>query len=247
MSTESEAGVTAETAVIPPAAQAAPVAAAATVIAPPSAEPPAKTGAKVEMTSDELKRRLDQTRASALADFIKGLGVTDEAALKAAVTEHKRLEDEKRTDLEKRDVRIKDLEPKAARALELEGIVKAVAEEQEAALTDAQKAVVGQLAGDDPAKRLGVIKALRSVLPAAPIAAAPQPAAPSATQQKPPIQPGANTAPPPAPSPSGVVSPHVDYLATWEALKSRPDGGYSAGLFYNRNTAAIVAAQKARS
>lgn len=246
MSTEAEAAATPETVVIPPAVTAA-VTPAVAVVAPPSAEPPAKTGAKVEMTSDELKRRLDQTRASALADFIKGLGVTDEAALKAAVTEHKRLEDEKRTDLEKRDARIKDLEPKAARASELEAIVKAVAEEQAAGLTDAMRAAVDQLAGEDPARRIAAIKAFRGALPAAPLAAsAPPPVAPAA-QPKPPIQPGANTAPPPAPSPSGVVSPHVDYLATWNALKERPDGGYSAGLFYSKNAAAIIAAQKARS
>jgi hypothetical protein len=106
---------------------------------------------------------------------------------------------------------------------------------------------VSDFGGDDPAARLKAIKALRDVLPAAPIAPAVQNAAAPATQQKPPIQPGANTAPPPAPSPSGVVSPHVDHLATWDALKARNDGGYSAAQYYNRNMAAIIAAQKARS
>jgi len=225
----------------------APVAAAPPVAQPPIAEP-AKPGAKVEMTSDELKRRLDQSRASALADFIKGLGVTDEAALKAAVNDHKRLELEKMSDLEKRDAQIKDLAPKAARAAELEAIVKAVAEEQAAGLTDTMRAAVDQLAGDDPARRIAAIKAFRSALPAAPLVApAPTPVAPPAAAPKPPIQPGATTAPPPAPSPSGVVSPHIDHLATWTALKERNDGGYSAMQYYNRNTGAIIAAQKARS
>lgn len=230
---------------------AAPVVAAPPVAQPPIAEP-AKTGAKVEMTSDELKRRLDETRSKtreeARLEFLKSFGVSDEAALKTAIAEQKRLEDEKRTDLEKRDALIKSLEPKAQRADELLTIVKTMAEEQEAALTEAQKAVVAQLAGDDPAKRISVIKALRSALPAASVAPATQPAAaPVAAQPRPPIQPGANTAPPPAPSPSGVTSPHVDHLATWNALKDRPDGGYSAAQYYNRNMAAIIAAQKARS
>jgi hypothetical protein len=249
MSTETNAPAAApETTNVTPVA--APVVAAPPVAQPPIAEP-AKTGAKVEMTSDELKRRLDETRSKtreeARLEFLKSFGVSDEAALKTAIAEQKRLEDEKRTDLEKRDALIKSLEPKAQRADELLTIVKTMAEEQEAALTEAQKAVVAQLAGDDPAKRIGVIKALRSALPAAPIAA-PQASAPVApVAAKPPLQPGANTAPPPAPSPSGVVSPHVDHLATWDALKSRNDGGYSAAQYYNRNMAAIIAAQKARS
>jgi hypothetical protein len=229
---------------------AAPVVAAPPVAQPPIAEP-AKTGAKVEMTSDELKRRLDETRSKtreeARLEFLKSFGVSDEAALKTAIAEQKRLEDEKRTDLEKRDALIKSLEPKAQRADELLTIVKTMAEEQEAALTDAQRKFVSDFGGDDPAARLKAIKALRDVLPAAPIAPAVQNAAAPATQQKPPIQPGANTAPPPAPSPSGVVSPHVDHLATWDALKARNDGGYSAAQYYNRNMAAIIAAQKARS
>ena len=56
----------------------------------------------------------------------------------------------------------------------------------------------------------------------------------------------ASTAAPPAPAPSGTQSPQVDHLATWTALKDRNDGGYSAGMYYNKNTAAIIAAQNAR-
>lgn len=239
MSTETEAQATSETATLQPAIVAPKD---ATVVVPPIVHEPAKPGAKIEMTSDEFKRRLDETRTKtrddARLEFLKSFGVSDEAALKTAIAEQRRLEDEKRTDLEKRDVRIKDLEPKAARAAELETIVKSMADEQETALTPEQKVVVAQLAGDDPARRIGVIRALRSVLPAAPIATQQTPA-------KPAIAAGANTAPPPAPSPSGVTSPHIDHLATWDSLRaSHP---VLAAQYYLKHNAAIVAAQKARS
>lgn len=249
MSTETtETAAVAETQSPATSAQPAQATVVPPVVVPPGISTEPAKPAKVEMPSDEFKRRLEEERTKAIANYIKGLGVTDEAELKAKVTEAKRLELEKMSDLEKRDVRIKELEPKAQRLADLEPLVKTLADEQEAGLTEQQRAVVVQLAGDDPAKRIGVIKALRSALPPAQIAA-PSPSAPQgngASATKPPIPVAASTAAPPAPPASGTQSPQVDHLATWEALKSRNDGGYSAAMYYNQHTAAIIAAQKAR-
>lgn len=231
MSTETEPQASSETTVVAPIV--APVV-AAPIVTPPIVEP-AKPGAKVEMTSDELKRRFEETRAKAVADYVKGLGLPNEEAVKAAVTEHKRLESEKMSDLEKRDAQIKDLAPKAQRAAELESIVKAMADEQEAALTPEMRAAVDQLGGDDPARRLGVIKALRSAVPAAPLAAPPV--------VRPPVVAPANTAPSNSAPPAAANNATVDHLAVLKSLEGNPvrHQGYLA-----RHRDAIVAARKAR-
>lgn len=231
MSTETETQVTPETSVVAPIV--APVV-TAPIVTPPIVEP-AKPGAKVEMTSDELKRRFEETRAKAVADYVKGLGLPNEEAVKAAVTEHKRLEDEKRTDLEKRDARIKDLEPKAMRSTELEAIVKAYADEQAEGLTDAMRATVDQLGGDDPAKRLSVIKALRSGLPAAPLAAPPI--------VRPPVAAPITTAPSSSAPPAAGTGAAVDHLAVLKSLEGNP---IRHSNYFARNRDAIVAARKAR-
>jgi len=235
MSTETNTQAATEPAAVAPPA--APVV-AAPVITPTIAEP-AKPGAKVEMTSDELKRRLDETRAKTRdetrLEFLKSFGVSDEAALKTAIAEQKRLEDEKRTDLEKRDARIKDLEPKAMRADELESIVKAYADEQAAGLTDAMRATVDQLGGDDPAKRLSVIKALRSGLPAAPLAAPPI--------VRPPVVAPVTTAPTSSAPPAAGTGAAVDHLAVLASLEGNP---IRQANYMTKHRAAIVAARKAR-
>lgn len=214
----------------------------------PQPEPP-KPGAKVEIPSDELKRRLDETRTKAAsearADLLKSLGIADETALKGIVDNHKKLEDEKRTDLEKRDARIKDLEPKAIRADALEAVVKRQVETGLASLNETQREAVKRLAGDDPLKQLDAIEVFKSALPAAPIAPAnPATPAPPAVP-KPPIPPAANTGAPPAPPPANPTGGTVDHLAVWEALRARGDF-VRASQYYLNNQVAIVAAQKAR-
>jgi hypothetical protein len=207
--------------------------------APPAAtsQPEPKPKAVVEIPSDEFKRRLDETRTKAENDakaaLLKSLGVTDEGALKTAVEQYRKLEDEKRSDLEKRDARIKDLEPKAQRADALEQVVKRQVDVGLAGLSEAQREGVKRLAGDDPLRQLEAIEVFRNALPPAPLA---PPALP--------IPPAANTAAPPAPPPAGTSTPHVDHLATYQALqKSNP---MRAAHYYLTNNAAIVAAQKAR-
>lgn len=232
MSTETETLASSETTIVTPVA--APVVAVPIAAQPPIAEP-AKPGAKVEITSDKLAERFSEERRKAIEGYVKSLGLPNEEAVKAAVTEHKRLESEKMSDLEKRDAQIKDLAPKAQRAAELESIVKAMADEQEAALTPEMRAAVDQLGGDDPARRLGVIKALRSAVPAAPLAAPPA--------VRPPVVAPANTAPSNSAPPVAANNATVDHLAVLKSLEGNPvrHQGYLA-----RHRDAIVAARKAR-
>ena len=231
---------------------ATPVVAAPAITTPAAAITPqpdaAKPKALVEIPSDKLAERLAEERkkasAETRAEMLKSFGVTDEAQLKAAVTEAKRLEDEKRSDLEKRDVRIKELEPKAARAEALEAALKEEVIAAAVGLTEVQQNIVKSLAGDDPLRQRDAIRAFKSALPAAPVVTAPAlGTAPAATL--PPIPTAASTAAPAAPSPSGVTSPHIDHLAVWEGLKTNNDF-VRASQYYLKNNAAIVAAQKAR-
>ncbi len=197
-------------------------------------------GAKVDMTSAQLTERLAEERRkggeASRADLLKALGVTDETTLKAAVAEAKRLQDEKLSDIEKRDKRLAELEPRALRADALEAALKSQVDAAMATLTDAQRGAVEALAGTDTLKQLHAITVLKGALPAAPIA-------PPAVIV-PPIAAPLNTGAPAPPAPTGAVTAAVDHLSIWDSLKRTHP--IHASQYYLNNIAAIVAAQKAR-
>jgi hypothetical protein len=219
-----------------------------------SAQPAAQAAApvKVDMTPEQLKARLDEERQKgaakakqeAEATYLKALGVTNIDEAKAKIEAQKKLEEEKLSELQRRDKAIEELKPKAERASALESVVKRQADAELAKLTDPQRAAVQRLAGDDPVKVWDALEVLAptwaSVAPAAPPAAT-APAAPK------PLPAAATTMPAPrAPSPTNPQQVTESPLATWERLTAEQKP-HLAAVYYLQNSAAIIAAQNARS
>lgn len=225
----------------PSAAKASPPAAPAPA---PAAQPPAGDPAW-------LNPRLEQAKRSALRDA--GFETPEEAA--AAKKRLKELEDEKRTEQQRLEAQVKELEGPAAQAAGLQKRVDAWALQQMATLTPEQQASVKQLAGDDASKQLEVIEALKPTWAAAPpadpaAAAAEQPAgsppaAPSGTPPtpaRPPVAPATTTHTQPAPD--GSAAPAESHLARYEAIKkSNP---VEAGIYRREHSAAIAQEREAR-
>ena len=155
---------------------------------------------------DALKARLEQARAAAVNDLLKTLGVESADQIKAALATSRAAEDAKKSDAER-------LAAQMAEAGTLRGQVTALAKlvasqwtAEATRLTPAQVEAVNAIAGEDPARRLETLSALRPTWDRlAPAAPAPPPAntAPSAN------------APPTSTSPSGLDHKAIyDQLAT---------------------------------
>lgn len=200
--------------------------------APPAAPSPPAPDQEPGWLKGRLEREQETTRKAILTE----LGVPDVKDGKAAIAELKKRQDAEKTDLEKKDGRIKELEPQAARAVELEKTVKARADVEFAALTDEQKAAVKSLAGDDPAKVLTAIDTLKPTwkAPAAP----PTPGAPP-PKPAPATTSGAN--PPPAPA---NPPPAIDHLAVFEDLQKK--NPMQAAHYAEHYGAQISAAREAK-
>lgn len=175
--------------------------------------PPAATatGAPVGITSDQLRDRLAEERTKAEAKFLKDLGFEKADDLKALVKNAKAADDANKSEAEKLRARVGELEPAAKRVADLEAVVKARAESELASISEAQRAAVAAIAGEDPAAQLRAITALRptwATSTAAHGATAPAAAPPPAT-----------TAPPnAAPTPAPTTSP-TNHKAVYESLK----------------------------
>lgn len=155
---------------------AAPPAAPAANAAPPVEEPPQEG-----KEPGWLKDRLARAEKAAL----KRLGVDSEDEAKAALAAHKAKQEEAKSIELKRVEAEQALAAERSRATSLLSVVQSQADAEMAKITPAQQAAVIALAGDDPAKRLSTIIALRPtwaapVAPAAPSVAAPPAAAPAA-------------------------------------------------------------------
>jgi hypothetical protein len=213
----------------------------------PAAPPPTDD---VRMSSSALKARLEEERQKgarkAEESIAKTLGVSVDEA-RAAIEKARALEAEKLSELEKRDLAIKDLTPKAQRAAELEAVVLAQSTAAMAALSESQRAAVQAVAGDDPVRVLSTIQAMRPTWESAPVVEAP--ASQTTIQTVPPtrVQPPAHTEVtnaqvPPRP-PMGV-----DHLAEYERLAANPNGGrFAAAVYYAANAAAIDIQRKHRA
>lgn len=206
-----------------PVVAAPPVApvAAAPVVAPAPDAPPQTDPAW-------LNPRLEQAKRAAQAALLAELGVEDPAAAKALLAAAKAAEEAQKTELQKARDEAAALKPKAARAAQLEQTIKSRADIELAGLTEAQRAAVTAVAGDDSAKVLSTIDALKptwvSAAPAPVATPAPAPAAqPAPPAAAPPAAPAipappANTSPAPTAPTSGNVSP-PDRKAEYQALK----------------------------
>lgn len=240
----------------PPAIVQPPAAPAAPVVPDPNKEPaddPAWLGKRLERAKKEgEKAALDSAKKAILAE----LGIEDPDAVKKIVADQKKRDDERKS-VEQRLAEKEAAEKKISEELaQYRDAVKVHATEQLSALNDEQKSAVVALAGEDPARQIKTIAALRPTwkTPAAPTTdqqsnttPAPGNPAPPALQPAPPKAPPpkpADTAPPAgAPPPAGSVSVS-NHLATYELLqKTAP---FSAPVFYLEHRVAIDAAKQAR-
>ena len=154
-----------------------------------------------------LPARLERAKQAARADVLRELGAESLDAAKARIVAAKAAEDAQKSELQRLTERIAALEPSAAKVAELQAVVAQHADAELAKLTDEQRAAVTAIAGDDKARALATVEALRPTWVKA------APAAP------PPPPPAANTAAA-GTAPTGAVVPTVNYRATWEALKA---------------------------
>lgn len=162
---------------------------------------------KITLTQQRLNERLARAKKSAIEDALKDLGVENVEAAKAAIAKARELEESKKSEIEKFSERVKALEPEAKRASELSAKLAKYADAELAKLTEAQRDAVVAIAGDDKARALDTIEALRPTWMApiaAPSNALPAPAKTTAS----------------GPAPAATSTPSVDHKAIYEALKA---------------------------
>lgn len=209
----------------------------------PAPAPAPSNGPKVGDLPDEaLAKRLERERETAQRDLLKQLGVTDVKGAAEAMAELKRRQDAERSELDRVKAEADALRAKAARADQQEPVIKARADAEMASLTEAQRAAVVRLAGDDPARTLSTITELRvgGLLPAVGASATTTTAEPP----KPVPAPASTAAPaPPAPQPNPAPTPN--HLATYQDLEKR--NPVAAAHYYLAHASAIQAAQQQRT
>ena len=128
---------------------------------------------------------LDARLAQAKSSVLKELGFESLEAAKAAATAIKAAEEAKRTDAQRAASLENDLKATKAEKEAMAQTLGVYAKSQMGALTEAQRAAVTALAGDDPVKQIQTIDALRSTwagaVPAPVKDTAPAPSAPKDT------------------------------------------------------------------
>lgn len=154
-----------------------------------------------------LPDRLERAKQAERAAVLRELGAESLDAAKARIASAKALEDSQKSEMQRLNERIAALEPSAKKALDLEAVVSKHADAELAKLTEEQRAAVTAIAGDDKARALATVEALRPTWVKAAPAAAPPP-------------PPANTASAGA-APTGANVPTVNHKATWEAIRAR--------------------------
>lgn len=234
---------------------------------PPNAQPPTPPATPDNKPDDKepawLPDRLDRARKEgakaakeeARKAILAEMGIDDPDTIKKIVAEQKKRDDERKTveqKLAEESAARKKYETDLAQYVEA---TKTLAGEQLATLSEEQRSAVLALAGDDPARQIKTIAALRPTWKQQALAATDQTTTTSggnsagSSQQQPapakaPPPKPADTAPPAgAPSPAGSVVTN-NHLAVYEALqKSAP---FSAPVYYLEHRAAIDAAKQAR-
>lgn len=177
----------------------------------PAASPnaPAGTPAGKQSTSPEgepawLAPRLERERAKVLKD----LGIESPEEAKRALEKIKQVEEAQKSDAQKRGELESTLKAERAAKQEMAAALDAYAKSQMGALTEAQRNAVAAVAGEDPAKQLKTIEALKPTWAGA--------AAPAAPAAPPPVK---DTAPAPAAPKDGAPSAPPDAKAIHEELQ----------------------------
>lgn len=219
----------------PPAPAAQPPATPPAPAATPAAVPPAGT---LTLTSEQLKERLDRAREGATKDTLTAMGVENIEDGKTGLAEAKKIREAAMTETERLRTQNEELAPKAQRTAQLEKVIADRVAVELAGLTEMQRVAVKASAGDDPARQLQIIDALKPTW--ATQAAAPA-APPPATAPTPPKPNPGNTTPETPSPPTGEQGTAPDHLAQYELLESK--NPMKAAQYRLQNSAAISAAQ----
>lgn len=123
--------------------------------------PQQPTIAPVQSEPEWLPQRLERAKASAQSDMLRALGVQSVDDAKALVDAARKLEEERKTEAQRTAERIAALEPKAKQADDLASKLGRYADAELGKLSESQRAAVLAIAGEDRARALDVIEALR--------------------------------------------------------------------------------------
>lgn len=204
-----------------------------------------------------LPGRIKQAKESAQRELLQTLGVTDPEQAKKLLEEGKKSADAQKTELERRDERIKALEPAVAERDQYRAALEKRAEAELGTLPAAAQEKIKAMFGDkpDPLKVLEAVDLARTMgATTTPAAGAPaqgqqgqgQPGQPAGApaQGRPPAAPPASTTGTPGGPPSATGSP-PDHLAIWQDLKTK--NPMVAGQYLLAHQQEIVEAQQAKN
>lgn len=189
-----------------------------------------------------LPGRLEQARRQERESILAELGVADPAKAKAFVQAGIKAEEDAKTAGQKLGETSTALQAANAELARHREVTKNHAERQLSGLTAEQQAAVKRLAGDDPARQLDAIDALKPTWGSATPAAPPAPAAPAAAPPADPpaaatpAKPPATTAPPvSAAPPPGPQTSQPDHKAVYRDLQKSNPVHAAAYLNVHRN------------
>lgn len=136
------------------------------VIETPTAEvtPPVKVESAPVKSEEEpkwLNPRLEQAKSSATKELLEELGASDLEQAKLIISEAQKIRESQMSDQEKQATRLATLEKEAEKVTSLQNTVKTIADSQLAALSEAQRSAVSEIAGSDPSGVISAINALR--------------------------------------------------------------------------------------
>ena len=177
-----------------------------------------------------INDRIAQAKRSAEAELLKTLGVTDVEAAKVAVAAAKAADDAKKSAETRAAEAASALEAEKARSASLAAAVKAQADAAMKDLKPEQLAAVQSVAGEDPAKQLSALAALRPTWTTT-VAAVPPPTA--------------STAPPRAAPPENTSAASPDHASIWRSL--RESNPFAAAQYRKTHEAAISAAESKKT
>lgn len=168
-----------------------------------------------------LAARLERERKA----LLNGLGVQSEADAKTALAAYKQAQEAAKSEAQRTAEKLAALEAQAASLTaanaQQQAVIAARAALELAALTDAQRAAVAAIAGEDVGKQLLAIDHLKPTWAAAPATPAPS---------KPAIPAPANTSPQALPGAGAVPGAPADHLADWKSLTAKGQHVHAAAL-----------------
>lgn len=180
--------------------------------------------AQIVMTSEALKTRLTEERTAhektVRAAMLKDLGVDKFDDAKSAIGEAAKLRQASLSELEKRDLRIKELEPFQQSAERVGSRFKALVDDQFGKLPDAAQKAIDDHAGGDAEKRFDMIELMRKSGALEALGKASEPVRPSAPTSITPTTP---------PVPGGQQSKFDEY----QAMNARSP--VMGDIFYQNN------------